>query len=216
MGRISPRLCTQTVTVAPYQRIDSIFGTWGDPVTVDHVQVKHSREILTVDGESMVVSLMTVRIPPAVDQAALEALFAPDAQITHRGTTSWVLTCEPVYTAGSIAFTRVTAGDRRPAGGAIPVTVTILHTGGRNADGDPIPAEEISDVPALLIPGTTSEPLGHADATTTEATMFVDGARTVRNTDRVRVETTALAGVWNVAGDPSPTGDRLKIPLRKE
>lgn len=216
MGRISPRLCTHTVTVAPYQRVDAILGTWGDPVVVDHVQVKHSRETIVIDGDSVMVSLMTVRIPPRTDQEALEALFAPDAQVTHRGSTSWVLTCETVYTSNAAAFTRVTTGDRRPAGGAFPATVTILRTGGRNADGDPTTAEEIPDVAALLVPGTTSEPLGRADETVTEATMFVDGTRTIRNTDRIRVDTTALAGVWNVAGDPSPAGDRLKVPLRKE
>lgn len=216
MGRISPRLCTHSVTVAPFDRIDSIAGTWGSPVDVDHVQVKHSRETLVVDGNSIMVSLMTIRIPPRAAQDALEALFSPDAQVTHRGNTAWVLTCEPVYTGNSIAFTRVTAGDRRPAGGAIEATVTLLRTGGRNSDGDPTDVQEIPNVPALLIPGTTSEPLGRADETVTEATMLVDGALTVRNTDRVRITTTALAGVWNVAGDPSPAGDRLKVPLRKE
>lgn len=215
MGRLSPRLATDTVTVAPYQRIDSILGTWGAPVTVEHVQVKHSRETLVVDGDSVVVSLMTVRIPPAADQPGLEALFSDDAQITHRDHTAWVLTRETVYIGTGIAFTRVTAGDRRPAGGAITVKVTILATAGRNADGDPIPAQETPNVTALLIPGSTSEPLNRADDTITTATMLLDASRAIRPTDRVRVETTALAGLWNVAGDPTPAGDRVRVPLRR-
>lgn len=215
MGRLSPRLATQAVTVAPYEKIDSILGTWGEPDTLKNVQVKHSRETVVIDGNSVMVSLMTLRVPPAADQEALEQLLTPDAQITHRGRTAWVLTCEPVYGPHALAYTRVTAGDRRPAGGAITVKVTILATAGRNADGDPIPAQQITNVPALLIPGLTSEPLNRADDTVTTASMLLDASRTIRPTDRVRVETTALAGLWNVAGDPSPAGDRIRIPLRR-
>lgn len=215
--RLNPRHCTQNVTVATYAAVDDVYGTWGEPVAVKRVQVKHSREILTVAGESRVVSLMTVRIPPRDTTPPLEDLFAPDSQVTHRGRSSYVLTCETVFTGPGPAFVRVTAGDRRPAHGGIQVTVELIRTGGRDPRGNPLPSQPPVTIQAIVIPGDTSEPTDLDDSTVTKAELLVDGDLLVTSTDQFRFTLpAALAGMWGVDGDPSPSGARLKVPLRKQ
>ena len=136
--RISPRHCTETITVRPFAADGTIDGTLGDETTVRRVMVTESRQVVTAGDDVRVVSLLEVRLPDR-DGLDVGAIFTPDSQVTYRGSTSIVLTCDRVLHRGQVAFWRITTGDRAPRfGGALPVIVHIVPATGRDTMGDPV------------------------------------------------------------------------------
>lgn len=213
--RIHPRHCTETVTVRPWTDDGTLLGRLGAPEDVQRVQVQQSHEIATDGDGPRAVTLLEVRVPP---RATLDvaALFAPDSQITYRGSTSFVLTCETVRHRGGVAFTRVIAGDRpSPFAGSWAVLVRITPSPGRDRWGDPIPAGAPREVAGSLKPKSTGEPGGFDQTTESTATLYLPGTESVASTDRVDVLDSPLAGRWLVDGDPHPEGTALAVPLRR-
>lgn len=217
-GRVHPRHTRDKVTVRPWAAADDgIRGTWGDPVTL-HAQVEHLRKLVDGDDGPTVVSAMTVRVNPLRDPQTLaavdlEALLAVDSEVTHRGRTSWVLESHAVTRHGSIVHVVATTGQQRPTGGGWWVTVTIHHGGGHDRDGNVRPAVDIPDVPALVVPRSTSDPNDFDEAPAAEADLLLPSGTTIASTDAVTIDDGLLAGRWQVDGIPTPAGDRVKVQI---
>lgn len=213
--RISPRHCTETITVRPFAADGTIDGTLGDETTVRRVMVTESRQVVTAGDDVRVVSLLEVRLPDR-DGLDVGAIFTPDSQVTYRGSTSIVLTCDRVLHRGQVAFWRITTGDRAPRfGGALPVIVHIVPATGRDTMGDPIPAGPTRTARGYLAVDNTTDPTDYSDEPSTTGVLHLPAGEQVTSTDRIEVLDGPLAGQWTVHGTPHPDAGALAIPVRR-
>ena len=213
--RISPRHCTETITVRPFAADGTIDGTLGDETTVRRVMVTESRQVVTAGDDVRVVSLLEVRLPDR-DGLDVDAIFTPDSQVTYRGSTSIVLTCDRVLHRGQVAFWRITTGDRAPRfGGALPVIVHIVPATGRDTMGDPIPAGPTRTTRGYLAVDNTTDPTDYSDEPSTTGVLHLPAGEQVTSTDRIEVLDGPLAGQWTVHGTPHPDAGALAIPVRR-
>lgn len=211
--RISPRHVTHAVDVAPATfAADGIVRTTGTPTRV-RCQVEHTVKLAATDDGPLVVTVLTLRVPPLADVDEVR-LFAPHSLVTFRGDTSWVLSCAPVYRAGVHAYTQVVTGEQANLfGGGWPVTVTIHRGGGRDARGNPKPTTDVPDVPAVITPKSTSDPSDWSEDPAAAATLHLPGGTQISSTDQVTVHDTFLAGRWRIDGLPTPEGPRVQAPI---
>ncbi|WP_162786777.1 hypothetical protein [Janibacter anophelis] len=213
--RISPRHVTHSVDVATATLTrDGIARTTAAPFPV-RCQVEHTVKLAATDDGPLVATVLTLRVPPlaAVDEVRL---FAPHSPVTFRGDTSWVLSCAPVYRAGVHAYTQVLTGEQAALfGGGWPVTVTVHHGGGRDARGNPRPTVDTPDIPAVIVPKSTSDPTDWAEDPDAEATIHLPGGTALASTDEITVQDTFLAGRWRIDGLPTPDGPRIKAQIAR-
>lgn len=92
--------------------------------------------------------------------------------------------------------------------------VTVIRGGGRDAKGNPLPAQEIPLRNCLIAPRATAEPLDRSDVTSSTAVLYRDPGFTFLPADRVRVPTGArMAGVWAVDGRPGEWPHGVEVGL---
>ena len=95
------------------------------------------------------------------------------------------------------------------------VDVIVIRSGGRDAKGNPLPAQEISREGVTVCPRSTEDPLDRSDVASSTAVLYdEDTAFRYQSTDRIRVPVGALmAGEWAVAGRPGewPMGSEVGL-----
>jgi hypothetical protein len=92
--------------------------------------------------------------------------------------------------------------------------VVVLRAGGRDARGNPLPAQEIPLTGCQITPRSTSEPLGHSDLVDSSAVLIRDGGFTFLSTDRIRVPAgKRMAGDWSVDGSPGEWPQGVEVGL---
>lgn len=95
--------------------------------------------------------------------------------------------------------------------------VTVHRSGGRNADGDPVPATDHPVVDCLVGPRSTNEPVDRTELTDTTAVLYHDDpAVDITGTDTLTVPAGHfMAGTYAVEGDPSRWPLGTEVPLRR-
>ena len=83
--------------------------------------------------------------------------------------------------------------------------VTVLRGGGRDAKGNPLPAQEIPVADCLIAPRSTAEPLDRSDVVDSTAVLYhsPEDGLVFLAADRIKVpEGARMAGTWSVVGRP--------------
>jgi hypothetical protein len=92
--------------------------------------------------------------------------------------------------------------------------VTVLRGGGRDAKGNPLPAQEIPVRNCAVGARATSDPLDRSDVVSSTAVLYRDPGFTFLPADRIRVPDGALmSGTWAVDGRPNewPLGSEVGL-----
>lgn len=212
--RIHPRHLTERPRVAPYTTEDDWLGSWGNPVPV-RAQARYQRELVVTKEGTTAVSVLTLAVDPMGD-VDVEDLCTLNAEVTYRGTKSWVLTTRPVLRHGALVYLEVTTGDQPPQFGGWVVTAVLHRNAGRDRRGNPTPAVDVDLGRVVVVPGESSEPVDEDQSavTTGQLVVPVDGP-VVASTDSVTVTGSPLAGRWQVEGDPAPHRNRTVVQLRR-
>ena len=83
------------------------------------------------------------------------------------------------------------------------VDVTVLRGGGRDAKGNPLPAQEIAVTDCIIAARATTDPLDHSDVVSSTAVLYRDPGFTFLPADRIRVpDGKRMDGTWSVDGRP--------------
>jgi hypothetical protein len=83
--------------------------------------------------------------------------------------------------------------------------VVVIRGGGRDAKGNPLPAQDIPVKDCIVGARATAEPLDHSDVVDSKAVLYrdPDPGFTFLPSDRVRVPAgKRMAGEWSVDGRP--------------
>ncbi|WP_130012000.1 hypothetical protein [Serinicoccus sediminis] len=218
VNRLHPRYTRDRLQARAYtEDPDTWVGTFAEPSTI-RAQVEHERVTTATTDGAVTATLLTARIPPRTDGSGPSVDdFPAGTELVHQGHASYVLTARPVTRAGRLVYLEVTAGERPPrATGGIVVAAQLLRSAGWDRAGNPTTPDPVEIPTAVLVAGTTDEPVDGSQQTVTTATLFVPLSLRVASTDAVKITAPAhAAGTWNVDGDPSQDGDRLKVPLRR-
>lgn len=95
------------------------------------------------------------------------------------------------------------------------VDVIVIRSGGRDAKGNPLPAQEIPRTGVTVAPRSTEDPLDRSDVASSTAVLYdEDTSFRYQSTDRIRVPAgTLMAGEWSVAGRPGewPMGSEVGL-----
>ncbi|WP_284763389.1 hypothetical protein [Arthrobacter sp. efr-133-R2A-63] len=94
--------------------------------------------------------------------------------------------------------------------------VVVLRGGGRDAKGNPLPAQEIPVTDCIVGSRATAEPLDRSDVVDSKAVLYRDPGFTFLPADRVRVpEGARMAGTWSVEGRPGewPFGSEVGLVM---
>lgn len=93
--------------------------------------------------------------------------------------------------------------------------VIVVRAGGRDARGNPQPAQEIPLTECQITPRSTAEPQGRADLVDSSAVLIRDGF-TFLHTDRVRVPAgQRMAGEWSIDGRPGEWPGSSEVALKR-
>ena len=94
------------------------------------------------------------------------------------------------------------------------VTVLVFRSGGRDAKGNPKPAEEVTVPDCIIAPRATSDPVDRSDVVDATAVLYRDPGFTFLSTDRIRVPSGArMAGDWSVDGRPGEWPEGVEVGL---
>ncbi len=216
MARMASRHVTERPVVQPYTDTDGWSGSFGAPVQL-HAQAEHTQQIVTDKDGARVVSVLTLRIPGR-STADVATVCAPGARVDYDGTTSYILSIAPVRRHGVVQFWRVLTGELPPKhDDGYTVTAVVHHGPGLDLRGNYVPSTG-SETYAVAVfrTGSTSEPVDESDQAITTGTLLLQAAAEVTSTATVQISGhPALAGWWQVDGDPSPVASRLEVPLRR-
>lgn len=95
-----------------------------------------------------------------------------------------------------------------PASWAAGIAVTVMRSGGEDAQGDQLPGTEHVIGPCVIQPrgdrGQSAEDNTRGQQVTEGLTLLVPVEADVLSTDRVRIDDPAFAGTYDVLGRPVP------------
>lgn len=134
--------------------------------------------------------------------------------LVHRGRVYEVDGPPQHFTGGVLDHTELWLVERFPARWL--VTVTVVRSGGRDARGNPLPAERIPVKDCLVRWRSSTDPLDRTDLTDSSAVLYRRRGFDFRSTDQIEVPAGSLAaGTWSVDGDPKRWPDSVELALTK-
>lgn len=217
MRRISPRHCASRVQVRSFTPTGGWLGGYGDPREL-RAQVEQSRHLTVTAGVVNIATVLTIRVPPSTDGTGpTVADFPTNSEVLFDGELSWVVAVRTVRWHGVIAYLELTTGDRPPLaeGGWVIEDAVLERAPGRDRRGNPVPGQDVPLPVAVLRPVKTSDPSEHQQPDTTAEMLLPPDAPEITSTDRVRVPSSPMAGLYQVDGHPLPSPARTLVQLRR-
>ena len=161
--------------------------------------------------------MLTIRIPPATDGTGPDPADYPvGTEVTLAGEVSWVLAVRPVYWHGAVAYLELTTGEQAPAQLAASSSPSSGTTPPASTAEATHPATDETFDTAVFVTGATGEPVDDSQSTVTTGTLYLPTTTVVASTDSATITVPqALAGSWQVDGDPQLEPSRLEVPLRR-